>query len=217
LNLNKVPWVRIPLALPVAFNIFELKINKYMDAFTELCNRHGTDKGTLVRERHCYSFVYNKLFEPLRDEKLNILEIGIADPAFPGASLRVLYDYFPSATIVGFDIVDCKQFANDRISIIQGDASKSEDLDKAKNAGPYNVIIDDGSHDHYHHIIGFKHLFSSLVSSGVYIIEDLQHDQGWKTIEYFLDSDNTETLKNEYGVQRVEVYSNNRLLAIFKK
>jgi hypothetical protein len=185
--------------------------------FNDLCNKHGTDKGNTIRECHGYSFTYEKLFEPYRDKQLNILEIGIADPLFPGASLKVLSEYFPKANIIGFDIVDCSHFNIERTVILRGDASSKEDVLNILNTqSEFDIIIDDGSHLHDHHMNCFFNLFSSVKKGGLYIIEDLHAPTSEKTTEYFYSETNEPVIKS-YGVKRIELYNNRKLLALYNE
>jgi len=185
--------------------------------FNDLCIKHGTDKGTTVRERHGYSFFYEDAFKDLRDKKLKILEIGINDPDFPGASLRVLTEYFSNSVVYGFDKDFCA-FEIERTAIFQGDASNEEDIQRVIdfNEDLFDIVIDDGSHVHEHHILCFNKLFPKLNKNGIYVIEDLQADGGDKTIEYFYNEQNTKKLSN-FGVAKTELCCHNKLLFIYKK
>ena len=49
---------------------------------------------------HGYIDIYHDYFKEIKDEKLKILEIGIAD----GYSLLTWSDYFKNSTIIGIDI-----------------------------------------------------------------------------------------------------------------
>lgn len=187
-----------------------------MKTFNELCALHGTDKGTTVRECHGYSFVYDEVFSHLRNEKIKMLEIGIADPLFPGASLRVLTDYFPNGTIYGFDIQHV-DFKIDRTVIFQGDSSVREDVQKIidHDETPFDIILDDGSHEHKHHMIHFDVLFPHLKSGGIYIIEDLHALDGRQTIDYFWNEENKAELKSK-GITKAELSCHGKLLVLHK-
>ena len=63
--------------------------------------------------------LYEKYFAPLKNSKINILEIGIEN----GDSLRIWREYFPNANIIGIDI-EHKDFKIDNVDIYQGDQSK---------------------------------------------------------------------------------------------
>lgn len=184
-----------------------------MSYFTELCNKYGTDKGTMVRECHGYSYIYEKLFEPIKNNQIKLLEIGIHDPLFPGASLRVYSEYFTQAEIFGFDITDCSHFKIPRVQTFVGDTGKVETLDVLINNGPYNVIIDDGSHVHEHHMICFNRLFKCMAPNSMYIIEDLHAWCSPPTGQYFLNLDVSS--RNNLGIKDIKVFCNEKLLVIY--
>ena len=114
--------------------------------------------------------LYEKYFTPLRDSKINILEIGVDN----GDSLRIWREFFSKANICGIDI-DEKNFEIDDTDILQGDQS---DLNFLKNLvnkyKKFDIIIDDGSHQAKHIIASFNYLFTYLNNNGLYVIEDLQ-------------------------------------------
>lgn len=82
--------------------------------------------------------------------------------------------YFPNAEIVGVDIQEKEDIDECRIRFLQCDQSNRDDLDRISLLGPYDVIIDDGSHDQEHILLTFDVLYSSLSPGGLYVIEDLQ-------------------------------------------
>ena len=51
--------------------------------------------------KHGYIEIYEKYFEKIKEQKLKILEIGIAD----GKSLLTWSDYFVNSLIIGIDIL----------------------------------------------------------------------------------------------------------------
>ena len=86
------------------------------------------------------------------------------------SSVKMWEEYFPNATIYGFDIDQkCTKFENGRVKIIIGDQNKLEDLKKIP--GDLDVIIDDGSHVEEHVIKTFNYLFTEKLNiGGKYII-----------------------------------------------
>ena len=114
--------------------------------------------------------LYEKYFTPLRDSKINILEIGVDN----GDSLRIWREFFSKANICGIDI-DKKNFRINNTNILQGDQS---DLNFLKSLvskyKKFDIIIDDGSHQAKHIIASFNYLFNYLSDNGLYVIEDLQ-------------------------------------------
>jgi hypothetical protein len=131
----------------------------------------GDSKGGDKCIRHNYCDKYDLHFLKYRYKKLNLLEIGVMQ----GRSLVAWRDYFPNANILGIDIKHyCKQYEDDRIKIEIGDQKDKSFLAKVeKKHGPFEVIIDDGSHFWMDVVTSFKFLFPLLKEGGIYVIEDL--------------------------------------------
>ncbi len=146
-----------------------------MRTLTEIMNANRSDKGTVIGEAHGYTPFYERWLEPMRNEPLRMLEIGVCDPRMPGASLKGWYEYFPKATIFGYDIVDGHRFDNDRVTTFVGDQSDRTDLARFVefSGGEFDIIIDDGSHKAMHQQVSLASLFPHLKPGGQYIIEDL--------------------------------------------
>jgi hypothetical protein len=128
-----------------------------------------------------YFAVYQSVFGPRRAEPMRILEIGVLE----GSSLRLWKRYFthPDTIIVGIDIQPgCIQFdaPADGIRVRIGSQADGAFLKRVvQEFGPFDLIIDDGSHQSSHIIASFNHLFSEgLKSSGIYFVEDL-HANYW--------------------------------------
>lgn len=154
----------------------------------DLAIKYNTDKSTL---NHGYTVHYDKLFSPIRDEKLNIVEIGV----WEGASLRMWRDYFPNATITGVDKHDRDiQVEGVEIVICSQDSPELPDLLPAR----LDIIIDDASHINSLTIQTFKNLFPHLKPGGLYIIEDLQ--TSYDSTNYDGDP-NPWTLKSDTAMQ----------------
>lgn len=147
-----------------------------MKTLTEILNANLSDKGTTFGEAHGYSTTYEKWFSPIRDAPIRLLEIGICDPRKHGASLVSWYEYFPSARIFGIDVVHAEEFNNDRIVTFVGDQSNRMDLGvfiALHGNEPFDIVIDDGSHDDAHQQISLGYLFKHVKAGGMYIIEDM--------------------------------------------
>ena len=96
---------------------------------------------------HEYAKIYFSYLEKLKDKKLNILEIGIAD----GKSLKAWSDYFSNSTIIGIDIkkIDKNKKGLDKsnIEVYQGSQSDKKFIEDIINKyKKFDIIIDDGSH-----------------------------------------------------------------------
>ncbi len=129
--------------------------------------RTGTDKTALVGD---YLRHYEEWLAPLRNERFNLIEIGV----FGGASVAMWREFFPNATIIGVDI-DKRgvAYASDRIHIRIGSQADPGFLHQVVTEFPPTVIIDDGSHRSDHNIFTFERLFPALIAGGWYIVEDL--------------------------------------------
>lgn len=161
-----------------------------MSTLDRLAKAYGTDKSS---EIHNYCVKYEKYIPFKRYDKINILEIGVLD----GKSLSTWKEYFYRANILGIDInPDCKKYEEPRISVEIGSQDDGKFLSRTwQQYGPFDMILDDGSHMNEHVIYSFEHLWGSVKSGGVYIVEDcgtsywsdwngayLKHDS---MIEYF--------------------------------
>lgn len=123
-----------------------------------------------------YLDVYEFYLESMKNQPINILEIGVKD----GRSLKVWEEYFPKANIVGLDIdPSCKKYAGPRTHVEIGSQAdpavlnKLACLPKVKDIG-FHAIIDDGSHVVTHILESFKHLWKLVTPGGFYAIEDLR-------------------------------------------
>ena len=155
-------------------------------SLTDLANASGSDKGTSGHPSpHHYTRIYDMLLQPHRHSLTNMLEIGLmaGGPEVGGDVDRVVrtapsvdmwLKFFPEAQVRGFDISDFSWVEHPRFTFVRGDSGAASDLEKAAALGPFDLIIDDGSHASFHQQLAFKVLFPKLRPGGLYIIEDLQ-------------------------------------------
>ncbi len=144
-----------------------------MHTLNEIGLRHGTDKSS---KGHGYLDFYQQFFGGLRDKPIRLLEIGV----FQGNSVAMWQDYFVNGTIIGADInPESDQYATDRIQIEIADQSNVSDLIRLGiKHGPFDVIIDDGSHYWNHQITSLQYLYPFLKPEGFYVIEDIDTSFG---------------------------------------
>ena len=164
--------------------------NNMRNTLDEIAKFYGTDKSS---EIHDYCRKYEKYLSFHRYDNIKILEIGVLG----GQSLRMWKEYFLCSHILGIDITpECKQYEEDRIQIEIGSQIDEEFLKRiSEQYGPFDMILDDGSHVNSHVIYSFEHLFDAVRSGGVYIVEDActSYWASWggerykkgTTIEYF--------------------------------
>ena len=139
----------------------------------------GTDKSSA---HHDYLHFYERFLGGLRNSAARILEIGI----FDGASLKTWEAYFTASRIVGADINPATlRFAGGRVAVEILDQSNIEQLVAlAVKHGPFDIIIEDGSHQWEHQITSLRTLFPFLKKGGFYIVEDLQTNYGSMEKDY---------------------------------
>lgn len=147
---------------------------KLDDPLTTLAIRHGTDKFGF----HRYTPVYHMLLARYRDRPVRLLEIGIGGYKVPdqgGQSLAAWRDYFPQGQITGIDIARKTMDLGPRVRILQGSQVDHGFLAAlVRDHGPFDIIIDDGSHQNAHVIESFQVLFPTLSPGGIYVAEDVQ-------------------------------------------
>ena len=144
-----------------------------------------------------YFSIYEDEFAHLRNTPCRVLEIGI----YKGASLALWKAYFgQSSTIVGVDIDPaCSGYAKPEANVHVRIGSQADGdflREVVDEFGPFDLIIDDGSHHSSHQIASFNALFDGgLAAQGRYFVEDLecvywghqtgQLDQAVSSVDFF--------------------------------
>ena len=135
---------------------------------------------TNVHKWHHYFDIYTRHFEPYRSKPIKMLEIGV----FRGGSLRMWKKFFHSdSVIVGIDIdKSCQQYevADQQVFVRIGSQADPEFLSAVnEDFGPFDIILDDGSHKTYDQRVSFISLFrDALKDGGCYMVEDM-HTNYW--------------------------------------
>lgn len=185
-------------------DFIKLKQRSSTMPLTRITNYIGSDKGTEIGERHGYSDVYESLFVNRQKLPTSLLEIGICDPRFPYASVKIWDTYFSNVKITGLDIADCTVLEQSVPSFKYQylDQFNSTDHEFIVNQGnKYDIIIDDGPHVFEGQRLSFEHFYKLLNKDGLYIIEDLHCDD--RMVEYLQNA----------GVA-FKLFCNNKLLVI---
>lgn len=124
-----------------------------------------------------YFPIYNKCFNAYRNKEIVFVEIGV----WNGGSVQMWKNYFGSkAKIIGIDINEnCRQFADDQITIEIGSQSDPEFWNQFKKKYPrVDILLDDGGHTMDQQIITFKEMFPHIQDGGLYFCEDC-HTSYW--------------------------------------
>ncbi|MFI1286594.1 hypothetical protein ACH4U5_38590 [Streptomyces sp. NPDC020858] len=179
-----VPRLASNLSVPRLFHAVVQRVLQVLDReepvrLADLAVRHGTDKWSFL---HQYTPHYQRHLGHLRDHRVTVLEIGVGgydDGEAGGGSLYMWKEFFPRGLVYGLDIADKRALDRPRVTTITADQSDPDALRAtAERFGPFDVVIDDGSHMSPHVIASFRTLFPYLKEHGVYAVEDL-HGSYW--------------------------------------
>jgi len=139
--------------------------------FEQIKNKYKSSKHPV------YWDVYKHVFSVFDlSSEFNVLEIGVDK----GDGMLQFKELFPNCSICGLDIRE--DTPNSPVGNIWiGSQTDTELLDELnKEEGPFDIIIDDGSHVNEHQILTFEYLFPKLKPGGVYIVEDI-HTSYWES------------------------------------
>jgi hypothetical protein len=196
-----------------------------------IMTKYGTDKQRTV---HDYVQFYEKYFEPIKNQKLKILEIGIyrppmGSPCSVGASLKTWYEYFPNSQIIGSDVHPFTDIENNRIKTIISDQSlrtRGLSPDGVERNGleeiilefgsNFDIIIDDGGHNMKQQQVTLGHMFKHLKPNGIFVIEDLHtsyfapsvynSENKYTTLSLLNDYINEKKIKSDYILDEEKKY-----------
>jgi hypothetical protein len=146
----------------------------------DLMYKYGTDKS---KDDHKYSDLYAMLFDPIRGEVRNALEVGVE----MGRSLMVWHDYFPDAAIYGIDIFEIRDPERvrveldsfKRVQIFKANSQHKETVDAlGLTPNSMDIVIDDGDHSFVGQERTLNVMWPYVRPGGYYIIEDVGWDRG---------------------------------------
>jgi len=140
---------------------------------------------------HKYLDVYDKLFAPIQNKKINIFECGYGD----GGSCKLWEDYFPKASIRSIDIEkrDYVWSAGGKDFPVHSNRVRLDYIDLHDLPGSYfddfrlDIAIDDGSHVIADQIVFINTVWPVLKEGGLMIIEDVHDIENNKVIFDVLD------------------------------
>ncbi len=171
-----------------------------MNSLDFISNKYHLDKNI---KSGCHNYIpgYTTLFEPIRNNVKNMLEIGIGSVENgqmsgvvylgyqTGNSLKCWSEYFDGANIYGIDIYPHPDLNQGKIMTFVADQSNYEQLENVMNKinNKLDIIIDDGSHWYEHQVSSFIDLNKYLTKNGIYVIEDIQPEyiEGFKNLSVF--------------------------------
>jgi len=137
-------------------------IKRIIDVF----NKSKSDK-----KEHGYPEIYAK---HLPDRVDKIIEFGVKE----GYSIQAWHEIYPEAHIYGVDIFQEYQppFTADWVTWIKGSQRDGDLLNHIRAHGPFDICIDDASHNHRDQLITF---FGMWGCTKLYVCEDIVQDDFW--------------------------------------
>jgi len=156
-----------------------------IETLDEIGIRHNTDKASITKNQdglprrgHHYLSFYEFFFKEFKNSEFTFLELGVGPDWRSGASLFTFQDYFKNAQIVGVDIRETAALVTGtRIRIEIGDLGSERFLSSLKLLRP-SILIDDASHFWHHQVMALCHLWPSVQSRGIYVVEDVHTSFG---------------------------------------
>ena len=176
--------------------LYKIRKKNYIDlddsfngkSLEDIFARYGTDKANFWGEEnskgHGYSKYYEKHFKQIRNNKVNILEIG----SYSGASAASFSKYFPNSKIFCLDInISNFKFSSNKIHVFGTDVSSSKMISNfykkiniSSEENFFDIIIDDGSHKLSDILFSLNNFYKNLKKNGFYVIEDFMFPNYFK-------------------------------------
>ncbi len=135
-----------------------------------------TDGRAVTKWRH-YFEIYERELGRFLKKPVSFLEIGV----FKGGSIPMWKDYLPDGSTLTFIDIDpaCKDHEIEGTSVRIGNQADPDFLAAlAKEFGPFDIVLDDGSHICAHQIASFEALWPHMSNGGLYLVEDC-HSSYW--------------------------------------
>jgi hypothetical protein len=172
-----------PFPMPRSSILSEISIET-SQCFTDLCQlatKYGTDKSpyNIQTHRHPYTPIYDMFLAPYKylPQTLKLGEVGVLN----GASIRMWRDYFPTASLFGFDISPNTLKHIEAIPNTSGilvDAGNVNGLKTSLTSAcsdekKFDILIEDASHCLKHQLLFLKTALEYIRPGGLLIIEDI--------------------------------------------
>ncbi len=133
-----------------------------------------------------YRNFLDTIFKDIKDNVRTILELGVSE----GAGINALKKYFYKSLIWGIDIDKDTFFEDERV--VKFDVAdqlkiKTLQLSAKKFNTKFDLIIDDGWHHPESQVNSLIAFLPYLNRGGLYIVEDIVHDQYFKYFSQIID------------------------------
>jgi predicted O-methyltransferase YrrM len=191
--------VRLQTARGLAAQFME-RLHPYKDSveLSALIERGLLHHSTFIQKSPSHLRFYKALLASIEPSPRRILEIGVKG----GGSVAFWKALYPDAEVVGLDIKLRAWLRSapsaDGVIYLQGDQCDIGRLsDVAEQHGPFDLVIDDGSHVSRDQATTIRALLPRVQSGGFYVIEDTHtalKEQNSRDVEYGPDIWNDFTL-----------------------
>ncbi len=198
-----------------------------MSTLFEIGKKYQTDK-----VEHGFLPYYESILNDIKNEKLNVMEIGV----FYGSSIKMWNEYLPNSIIYAVDwwkgiqgngttfenhrlfVEESKYY--ERVKIIDMNQNDEDDIKKVcENLSnvKFDFIIDDASHVSRDQQITFEHMWSLVKPGGYFIIEDVHTSLYGKEYYGVYEDNSNSTLTmllnyNKIGTLNGFYINNNKLI-----
>ena len=158
-------------------NLLNLTLNDLFEYFNSDKGNFFLNQYTRSRKKnkiqgHQYAFFYDKYFTDIKNNQLNILELG----SFKGGAAAAFSFFFKNSKIYSGDLYpDIFNFYSKKIVNFKIDTSSEESINKfvEKVNLKYDIVIEDAGHFLKDQIISLFLLFKTLKPKGIFVIEEL--------------------------------------------
>ena len=158
-------------------NLLNLTLNDLFEYFNSDKGNFFLNQYTRSRKKdkiqgHQYALFYDKYFKDIKNNQLNILELG----SFKGGAAAAFSFFFKNSKIYSGDLYpDIFNFYSKRIINFKIDTSSEELINKffEKVNLKYDIVIEDAGHFLKDQIISLFLLFNTLKPKGIFVIEEL--------------------------------------------
>ena len=158
-------------------NLFNLNLNDLFECFNSdkgnsFFNQYARSRKKIKIQGHQYGIFYDKYFKDIKNNQLNLLELG----TFKGGAAAAFSFFFKNSRIYSGDLYpDIFNFISKRIANFKIDTSSEYSIKNEimKNDLEYDIIIEDAGHYLKDQIISLFLLFKKLKHKGFFVIEEL--------------------------------------------
>ena len=150
-------------------------------------------------QAHGYAKFYEKYFKKIKNENLNIIELG----SFYGNASAALFFYFKNSNIFSADInPDMYIYNSKRIkNFYLNSSSKNSIQENLINRNlKFDIIIEDASHMLKDQIISLFMTFRMLKSGGLFIVEEIDFPQKREDMRINQDPPDLKTILNKISL-----------------